>query len=98
MTQKPLEQGARRVTNFLASATLSIGPSQDSCAVLFHSKEIKTWWHDSLARRGEQTILYYFNRIKPNPIALRSFSGYLLRAFSASCLDLKGFDKGVNSP
>jgi hypothetical protein len=41
---------------------------------------------------------YDFILTTPNPIALRSFSEYFLRAFSASCFDLKGFERGVNTP
>ena len=40
---------------------------------------------------------YFFNRITPTPIPLRSRSGYFSRAFSACSFVLNGLDNGVNS-
>ncbi len=47
---------------------------------------------------GAPALVPRYPRTTPTPILLRSCSGYLNRTFSASCFDLKGFDKGVNAP
>jgi hypothetical protein len=41
---------------------------------------------------------YFFIRITPTPIVLRSHSEYFKRAFSAAAFVLNGLDSGVNPP